>query len=88
MKLQTSVNAWLDTAAADLRALGELATEVQAAVFTRQRRIRRAAATTSGRDLMWESCAMAYDIIDLADAARRARSDRPHNRPANQGDPR
>ncbi|MFB7873878.1 MULTISPECIES: hypothetical protein [unclassified Nocardia] len=82
MKLQTSVGAWLDTAADDLRALGELAREVQAAVLTRQQRIRRAAAATSGRDVMWEGCAMAYDIVDLADAARRARSDRPRNRPA------
>ncbi|WP_336081948.1 hypothetical protein [Nocardia sp. SSK8] len=76
MKLQTSVGAWLDTAADDLHALGELVRELQAAVLIRQQGIRQAAAATSGRDLLWESCAMAYDIVDLADAARRARSDR------------
>ncbi|MFE3546391.1 hypothetical protein ACFXK0_25805 [Nocardia sp. NPDC059177] len=76
MRLQTSVGAWVDMAVDDWQAVGELAREVQAAVLVHQRQMWRAAAATAARDLVWEGCSMAYDIADLADAARRARSDR------------
>ncbi|MGS2810424.1 hypothetical protein [Nocardia sp. MW-W600-9] len=73
--MSTVVGGWVETAAQDLAAFGELAREVGAAVAAHQREIRRTA-TDSGRDLVQEGRSLAFDIADLADAAKRARSDR------------
>ncbi|MEU3010520.1 hypothetical protein [Nocardia asteroides] len=77
MKLlgSTVVGAWVDRATADLRAAGEFAQEVKAATAVRRRKISRKAAA-SGRDIMGEGRSLVDDITELADAARRARTDR------------
>lgn len=73
--VSTVVGEWVELAARDLAAFGEFAREVGAAVAAHQREIRRTAAD-SGRELVREGRSLAFDIADLADAAKRARSDR------------
>lgn len=73
--VSTVVGVWVEMATQDLAALREFAREVGAAVAVHQREARRAAAD-SGRDLVREGRSLAFDIADLADAAKRARTDR------------
>ncbi|WP_189033869.1 hypothetical protein [Nocardia rhizosphaerihabitans] len=69
------VGALVEKTAEDRQAIGEFAREVRAAVVARQGEIGRAA-SASGRELLREGRSLAFDIADLADAARRARADR------------
>ncbi|MFD4428300.1 hypothetical protein [Nocardia sp. NPDC058497] len=69
------VDALVEKTADDRQAIGEFAREVRATVVARQGKIGRVA-TASGRELIREGRSLAFDIADLADAARRARTDR------------
>ncbi|MGW6421670.1 hypothetical protein ACWF82_03255 [Nocardia sp. NPDC055053] len=73
--MSAMVDALVEKTADDRQAIGEFAREVRAAVVARQRKLGRVA-TASGRELMREGRSLAFDIADLADAARRARADR------------
>ncbi|MFE6924535.1 hypothetical protein ACFVAV_26165 [Nocardia sp. NPDC057663] len=73
--MSAMVDAWVEKTADDRQAIGEFAREVRAAMIAHQRELGRAA-TASGRELIREGRSLAFDIADLADAARRARSDR------------